>query len=252
MQVKQGQIYKLGDHLLACGDSMDQELITRMMGENKIRAIITDPPYGVAYVENKQTLKQNLGVENAKKIIGDQLQSNEEYAEFTRKWLEVIREHLESYNAMYIFNSDAMYPALREGVENAGYYYSQGLIWIKNNVVMGRKDYLPQHELIAYGWYGRHKFERSKAKSIILYPKPHKSKLHPTMKPVGLIRKLIPNNTKIREWVYDPFGGSGSTLIACEHMGRRCAMVEMDPSYCEVIIERWEKLTGKNAEPKKK
>lgn len=248
MKIKQGDIIELGEHRLACGDSMDQELVNKLVGEDKIRAILTDPPYGVAYVENKKNLKQDIGKD--KDIIGDELQSDDEYKVFTRKWLEVVKDHLESYNAFYIFNSDMMYPSLRLGIEEAGYYYSQGLIWIKNTIVMGRKDYLPQHELIAYGWYGRHKFERSKAKSLIPYPKPHRSKLHPTMKPVGLIRKLIPNSTKVGEWIYDPFGGSGSTLIACEHMGRKCLMIEMDPEYCEVIVKRWEKLTKKNAKRK--
>jgi len=129
----------------------------------------------------------------------------------------------------------------------AGFYYSQMIIWIKNTSVLGRKDYMPQHELIAYGWHGRHKMERSKDKSVIFYPKPHRSSLHPTMKPVGLLRKLILNSTKMGETVYDPFGGSGSTLIACEHLGRKCIMVELDPMHCSTIIKRWETLTGQEA-----
>jgi site-specific DNA-methyltransferase (adenine-specific) len=208
--------------------------------------ILTDPPYGVAYVENKKDFNK-LGMKDTRAIIGDQLQGDGEYTMFTKTWLDAITPYMDSYNSAYIFNSDAMYPALREGMEQSGLYYSQGLIWIKNSVVVGRKDYLPQHELIAYGWYGRHKFERAKAKSIILYPKPSRSKLHPTMKPVGLLRRLIPNSTKLGEWVYDAFGGSGSTLIACEHMQRRCLMVEMDPQYVETILARWEKLTGQKA-----
>jgi DNA modification methylase len=130
----------------------------------------------------------------------------------------------------------------------AGFYYSQGLIWVKNTSVLGRKDYLLMHELIAYGWFGRHKMERSKAKSVLVHPKPSASRLHPTQKPVGLIRKLIPNSTKINEYIYDPFLGSGSTLIACEHLGRRCIGIDLDPSYVATTIDRWEKLTSKKAE----
>ena len=247
--VKQYDIFKAGNHMVVCGSSTDEEFIKGMVGPTgiKIRMILTDPPYGVAYVENKKDFNK-LGKRDAKAIIGDQLQGDEEYKQFTSKWLKAIAPYLDSYNSAYIFNSDAMYPALRAGMEDAGFYYSQGLIWIKNSVVVGRKDYLPQHELIAYGWHGRHKFERPKAKSIILYPKPTRSKLHPTMKPPGLLRKLIPNSTKMGEWVYDPFGGSGSTLIACEHLQRRCLMVELDPQYVSTILARWEKLTGQKVE----
>jgi DNA modification methylase len=141
-----------------------------------------------------------------------------------------------------------MYPALRVGMKQAGFYYSQMIIWLKNHVVLGRKDYLPMFELIAYGWHGRHKMERSKAKSVIFHPKPARSKLHPTQKPVGLLRKLIPNSTKINEYIYDPFLGSGGTCMAAEHLGRRCIGIDLDPSYVSTSVARWEKLTNKKAE----
>jgi DNA modification methylase len=225
-----------------------------------VRIIATEPPYGVAYVENKKGFKKE-GVETQisvdREIANDQLQTPEEYAEFTKKWLEKAVPHLADYNAAYIFNAELMFCALRKGMADAGFYYSQMIIWIKNSVVVGRKDYLPQHELIAYGWHGKHKFERSKGKTIMAVPeevdpliyqdKRSSSKLHPTMKPVGLMRKLILNSTQIGEVVYDPFGGSGSTLMACEHTKRKCYMVEIDPVYCDTIIARWEKLTGRKA-----
>jgi site-specific DNA-methyltransferase (adenine-specific) len=140
-----------------------------------------------------------------------------------------------------------MFPALRSGMKESGFYYSQMIVWLKNNVVMGRKDYLPMFELIAYGWFGRHKMERSKAKNVLFHPKPAKSKLHPTQKPVGLLRKLIPNSTKIGDCVYDPFLGSGSTAIACEHLGRRCIGIDIDPEYVATSIARLEKLIGEKA-----
>ena len=245
--IQQGDIYKLGEHIIDCGDALDPGFVSKIVGDKKIRAIICDPPYGVAYVEGKRDLSK-LGVDSDKVIIGDQLQTDEQYALFTKQWLEVTAPHLESYNACYIFNSDLMYPALRQGMKEAGYYYSQMIIWLKNHVVLGRKDYLPMFELIAYGWFGRHKMERTKAKSVIFHPKPAKSKLHPTQKPVGLLRKLIPNSTKINEYIYDPFLGSGGTLIASEHLGRRCIGIDMDPEYVATAIARWEKLTGKKAE----
>ena len=102
-------------------------------------------------------------------------------------------------------------------------------------------------ELIAYGWYGKHKMERSPGKNVIFHPRPTKSKLHPTQKPVGLLRKIIPNATKLHEYVYDPFLGSGSTAVACEHLKRRCIGIEMDPEYVRTAITRLEMLTKEEA-----
>ena len=244
MIINQGDIYKLGEHIIACGDALDVEFVNKVVGDIKIRAIISDPPYGVSYVEGKKYLKQKLGIDSNKSIVGDQLQTDEEYTLFTKTWLEAVKPHLASYNASYIFNGDLMFPALRTGMKEAGFHYSQMIIWFKNQVVMNRKDYLMMFELIAYGWFGRHKMERSKAKSVIVHPKPSASKLHPTQKPVGLLRKLIPNSTKINEYIYDPFLGSGSTAIACEHLGRRCIGIDIDPEYVATAIARLEKLTG--------
>jgi site-specific DNA-methyltransferase (adenine-specific) len=244
-------IYKLGEHILAQGDATDAEAVKKIVGDRKIRAVVTDPPYGVAYVENKDWMGLR-GAESShftthKKIKGDQMQSEEEYRDFTRRWIEAVKPSLAPKNAFYIFNSDWMICALREGMKAAGLYYSQLIIWIKNSIVLGRKDYNPQHELIAYGWYGTHKFERGKAKSVLFCPKPTKAKLHPTMKPVELLRKLIANSTKTGEWVYDPFLGSGSTLIACEHLQRKCIGIELDEQYVLTAKARWEKLTGLTA-----
>jgi DNA modification methylase len=247
MTVKLGDIWKIGEHVIACGNSLDAGFVSKVIGDKKIRCILADVPYAVAYVEGKRDFNK-LGTPTDKVIIGDHLQTDEQYTLFTRTWLEAATPHLESYNACYIFNSDLMYPALRQGMKEAGFYYSQGLVWVKNTSVLGRKDYLLQHELIAYGWFGRHKMERTKAKSVLVHPKPAKSKLHPTQKPVGLLRKLIPNSTKIREYVYDGFLGSGSTAVACEHLGRRCIGIDLDPGYVATAIARLEKLTGKKAQ----
>lgn len=248
--IQQGDIYKLGDHILGCGSSLDKKFVDNVVDNRKIKMILTDPPYGVAYVETAWEGKVGMANKTGgvRDIANDQTQTEEQYTAFTAGWLNAVKDHLDHYNTAYIFNSDLMFSALREGMKRAEFYYSQLIIWIKNTVVIGRKDYLPMHELIAYGWFGRHKMNRSKAKSLLFHNKPSSSKLHPTMKPVGLLRKILPNSTKIGEWVYDPFGGSGSTLMACEHLKRKCAMIEMDPLYVATIIERWEKLTGKKAE----
>jgi len=246
--IQPGEIWKLGNHILGCGSCTDETFTKEVLKKaEKIKMILTDPPYGVAYVEGKKDFNK-LGTENVKVIMNDHLQTEEEYAIFTEQWLNAVKDNLDTYNSCYIFNSDLMFRALRNGIDRAGFYYSQMIIWIKNTVVIGRKDYLPMHEVAAYCWHGKHKMNRPKAKSVIFHPKPVSSKLHPTMKPVGLLRKIIPNNTKAGEWIYDPFGGSGSTLIACEHMGRKCAMIELDPAYCSTIVERWETLTGNKAQ----
>ena len=216
----------------------------KIIGKYKIKAVIADVPYGVEVTESKrgfQTLSKNKVVEN------DHLQSDEEYSKFTRDWIEAIKPHLERKNSFYIFNSDKMIFALREGMLQAGLKFAQLLIWVKTHAVIGRMDYAPQHELIAYGWYGVHEFLKSKDKSVLVCPKPNKSKMHPTTKPLDLIRRLILNSTRIGDVVYDGFLGSGTALLACEQTKRVCIGVELDPEYCQTIIDRFQKLTGLKA-----
>jgi DNA modification methylase len=250
--IKTGDVFQLGKHLLLCGDALDTKLINKFLSGYKIVSTICDIPYGISYVESKQNFKQSLGCKNEKVITNDQNQSEEEYKEFNKKWLENVKPYLANKNSVYIFNSDRMIFPLREAMIEVGHKFSQLLIWIKNHSVIGRLDYLPQHELIAYGWYGTHKFKRSKDKSVIFYPKPNKSKLHPTMKPVGLLRQLILNSTDVGDVICDLFGGSGSLIIAAEQTQRKCLMIEIDPEYCQTIIDRFEKFTGIKAERLKK
>lgn len=244
MSIHKSDIFQLDPHLLACGDALDSEIVNKLIGDRKIALILSDMPYAVALIENKIGFNQTG---DRKAIINDHLQTDDEYRNFTRKWLELVKPHLTDKNSLYLFNSDKMLFAMREGMIDAGFKFAQLLIWVKNHSVLGRMNYLVQHELIAYGWFGTHKFQKSQDKSVLLYPKPNKSPLHPTMKPVGLIRRLILNSSKIDDWVYDPFLGSGSTLVACEQTRRRCLGIELDPEYCQVIIDRFEKVTGKKA-----
>lgn len=243
--MKNNTIYQLGEHRLACGDINNIQLLKNLIGNEKIKSIISDVPYGVAYVESKSGFKQGLSCE--KIIENDHQQSDEEYKKFTLDWLNNIKPYLERKNSFYIFNSDKMIFPLKEAISQAGFKFSQLLVWIKSQAVIGRLDYLPQHELIAYGWYKTHEYGRSKDKSVIFCPKPSKSKLHSTMKPVGLLRKLILNSTKIDDYVFDGFAGSGSLLIACEQLKRKCLLVEIDKEHCITIVKRWEKLTNKKA-----
>lgn len=243
--IKVGDIFELGSHRLLCGDARNPEHLNILIRNDTVKVILTDPPYGVAYVESKEAFHDSKSVHI--KIANDQLQSEVTYKDFTQSWLHGIKPYLTPKNALYIFNSDRMLFALRDGMRNSGYYFSQLLIWVKNQAVIGRMDYLPQHELIAYGWFGKHEFIRSKDKSILFSPKPQKSKVHPTMKPISLLRELILNSSRISDIIYDPFGGSGSALMAAEQTKRKCLMIELEPHYCQVIIDRFEKLTGQIA-----
>lgn len=235
--IKAGDIITLGDHTLICGDSTNVDLSKYA----PINLLLTDPPYGINYVASKEELVE---VAKFKNIINDEFADDYQYGEFTKSWLHPALKHLTKKNSIYIFNCDKMIFSLREACLDMGVKVSQLIVWVKDKPIIGRLDYLPQHELILYGWKGTHDFKRRKDKSVVFHPKPQQSKLHPTMKPIGLLRRLILNSTDVGDTVYDPFGGSGSTLIACEHTKRKCVMVEMDTEYCETIIRRWLTLTG--------
>ena len=237
-------IWQLGEHRLAFGDCRDADLVKRLVGGDKIQLINCDVPFGVSVVASKRGFSK---LSKDKEIANDHLQSDEEYREFTRAWLESVKPHLAPKNAAYVFNSDRMVWELREGMIESGFKVAQLLIWVKSQAVVGRLDYAPQHELILYGWHGTHRFRRSKDKSVLFYPRPSKSALHPTTKPIGLIRRLILNSTEIGDVVFDGFLGSGTCLLACEQTKRQCFAVELDEEYCLTAIARWERMTGLKA-----
>jgi DNA modification methylase len=243
--VNPNDVFKLGDQILACGNCLDAQLVDKAIGESKIKLVISDSPYGVSYVESKESLGQKVTVN--KMIQNDCITNPEEYKEFTSGWLTPTIKHLERKNSFYMFNGDKMLLPVLQAIENSKFTFSQLLIWVKSQPIMGRKDFAPQHELILFGWHGVHEFMKSKDRSVLFHPKPQNNKLHPTMKPISLLRRLILNSTRVGDIVYDPFLGSGSTLVACEHTKRKCIGIEIDPDYCQIIIQRWEKLTGGKA-----
>jgi len=242
-----GDVFALGEHKILCGDALDANAIKQFLHVETIHQILTDPPYGCQYVEGKKSFISG-SVQQHDVIQNDHIQSDTEYREFTHKWLEAVRPFLAKKNAFYCFCNDKMLFALREGMLDAGFRFGQLLIWLKTATVVGRLDYQPQTELICYGWHKTHVFHKSKDKNVLICPKTKKNDLHPTMKPISLLRRLILNSSKIGQTIYDPFGGSGSTLIAAEQTKRRCLMVEISPKYCAVICNRFEKLTGIPAE----
>jgi len=242
--IKNGDIIKLGNHIVGCGDCRDAEFVKKVIGNRKVSLVNTDVPYGVALVEGSQGFKTPS---KNKVIEADHLQSDEEYQKFMQEWVSVIKPHLAKKNSFYIFNSDKMVFALREAMLAEDIKFAQLLIWLKTSAVVGRLDYAPQHELIAYGWFGAHSFKKPKDKSVIVCPKPNRSPHHPSTKPVNLIRRLILNSTDIGDVVYDGFLGSGTCLLACEQIKRICIGIEIDEEYCQTVVDRWEKLTGKTA-----
>lgn len=237
-------IWQLGEHRLAYGDCRNKELLKQLIGKEKINLVCVDPPYGVAVAASKRNFRT---LSKDKDIANDHVQSDNEYRKFSLEWLEAIAPYLTTKNSAYVFNADKMVWSLRDGMIDAGFKVAQLLVWIKSQAVIGRLDYAPQHELILYGWRGTHRFRHSKDKSVLFYPRPSKSKLHPTTKPIGLIRRLILNSSEIRNNVYDGFLGSGTTLLACEQTKRKCFVVEIDYEYCQTAIRQWEQLTGKKA-----
>jgi len=234
-----GTIFTLGEHRLMCGDATNAKHMKALLQQDKVDLLLTDPPYGVAYVETK--------AKGHKPIANDDISDEGKYADFTKAWLKPIAKQLNQKNSVYIFHVDKMLFALKEAMEHYEVQFKQLLIWVKTASVMSRMDYHPQHELIAYGWRGAHKFHRTADHSILTCPKPKKNTVHPTMKPISLLRRLILNSSARGGVVCDPFGGSGSTLLACEQTKRQCRMMELDPGYCQVIIDRWEKLSGEKA-----
>ena len=247
-KTKLGNMYKLGNHYLICGDATELENY-----KQSFDLLLTDPPYGVDY-SNKNAMLNSLDNGNRiEKIIeNDNLTENE----IKELWNKVFNNcYLKSNknSSYYIFgaNLDNLFYNLQTTLLNNNYLLKHLLIWKKNNFVLSRTDYKYKHEPILYGWKNKenHNFYgENNLTSVLEFDKPKESKLHPTMKPIELLKHLIINSTKVNEWVIDPFGGSGSTLIACEQIKRNCYMIELDPAYCDVIIDRWENLTGQKAE----
>lgn len=237
--IKEGDSFQIGEHIVACSKAEDRLFLAKILRDRKINLVLCDPPFSCAYVEGKQIFSK---LSNSTIIENDQIRSESEYLQFTRMWLSNIKQNLTTPNSIYIFNTDKMAFAVKGAIEAEGGKFSQLLVWAKNNSVIGRLDYNPQHELIVYGWFGKHKFYKSKDKSILCHPKPNRSVLHPTMKPIPLLRHLILNSSLMGDIVWDGFGGSGSTMVACQQTLRICVMTEISPNYCQVIIDRMHKI----------
>ncbi len=245
---KLGEVYQLGRHRLMCGDSTKKEDVEKLMNGNKADMVFTDPPYGVSYADKNAFLNTiDRGNRNQTEIINDHLEIDDVKKVVYEAFVN-IAIHLKEYSSYYITapqGGDLLMMMMM--MTEAGLPLRHMLIWNKNNHVLGRTDYNYKHEPILYGWKDKHKFygRGEFTKSVWDIDKPHKSDLHPTMKPVMLITNALKNSSKSDDIVLDLFGGSGSTLIACEQTDRTCYMMELDPKYCDVIRKRYAKFIGK-------
>lgn len=238
---KLGDVYRLGNHYLMCGDSSNIDDVKKLMNNCVADLIVTDPPYNVNY-EGKT--EDNL------KIMNDNM-SDDDFYNFLKKTFDNLFENTKNGGSIYVFHSDTEGLNFRKAFKEAGFKLAECLIWVKQSFVMGRQDYQWRHEPILYGWKtgASHYFIDDRSLSTVLeFNKPTKNVEHPTMKPVELVAYLIKNSSKENNTVLDIFGGSGSTLIACEQLNRISYTMELDPRYCDVIIDRWEKFTNKKAE----
>ena len=234
---KLGDIYQLGNHRLMCGDSTNIADVEKLMNGVKADMLLTDPPYNVNY-EGK-----------AGKLENDNM-DNDSFRQFLRDAFTAADSVMKSGATFYIWHADFEGYNFRGACNDVGWKVRQCLIWNKNTIVLGRQDYHWKHEPCLYGWKSgaSHLWNSDRKQSTVIHmPKPAKSELHPTMKPIQLFDYQIKNNTKIGASVLDLFGGSGTTIMACEQNNRIAYTMELDPKFVDVIIGRWEKFTGKKA-----
>lgn len=253
-RAKKGDIWQLGDHLLMCGDSSSSDDVEKLMSGEKADMVFTDPPYGVAIGDKNKMLngiqKSGRCTEN---IANDNISLSDLYS-LLAKAMTNCRESCKDSAVYYVTSPQGgeLGLMMMMMMKEAGLPVRHILVWEKNNATfsLGRLDYDYQHEPIFYTWTKSHKnYRKGEFRTTIWkYDKPHKSDLHPTMKPVALVANCLRDGSAEHDIVLDLFGGSGTTLIACEQLGRKARLMEIDPHYCDVIITRWETLTGKQAQ----
>lgn len=234
-----GDIWTLGEHRLMCGDSTSENDVKCLMQGELADLLITDPPYNVAY---------QGGTKDKLTILNDKQDSNS-FRQFLRDAFSAADSVMKPGGVFYIWHADLEGYNFRGAVHDVGWTVRECLIWVKNSLVLGRQDYQWRHEPCLYGWKdGTHLWASDrKQTTVIEMDRPVRNGVHPTMKPVGLFDYQIKNNTRESDVVLDLFGGSGTTLIACEQNGRKSRLMELDPKYVDVIVNRWQELTGKEA-----
>ena len=238
---KPGDLYQLGNHRLLCGDSTSLDDVAKLMGGEQADMLLTDPPYNVAYegaTEDKLTI-QNDDMED------------EDFRQFLRDVYASADSAMKPGASFYIWHADSEGYNFRGAAHDVGWTIRQCLIWNKNTLVLGRQDYHWKHEPCLYGWKdgaSHNWYGNRKQTTVMDFDKPTRNGEHPTMKPVPLFAYQMEMSSKKGDNVLDLFGGSGTTMIAAEQLGRNAYLMELDPRYVDVIVNRWEELTGHKAQ----
>ena len=245
---KLGDLYKLGEHYLYCGDSTDSASYQKVLGDEKVHLVITDPPWNVNYGAVEKGNAQGYKVRT---IMNDHM-DEADWKTFVDGFTSKFKEFSQPGAPIYLVMSAQEWPVIDGSLRESGFHWSSTIIWAKDRLVLSRKDYHTQYEPIWYGWNDAgprlNPVADRKQSDLWQINRPSKSELHPTTKPVELIVQMLQNSSKPDNLVLEPFCGSGSTLIACEQTRRSCRAIELDPKYCDVIVTRWENLTGQKAE----
>lgn len=226
-----GDLFEIGEHRLLCGDSTQTDTFEKLMKGELADMVVTDPPYNVAY-EGKT--KDALTIEN------DSM-GNDDFYKFLYDFYTALTTAVKKGGAIYVWHASSEIINFAKAMVDAGWLLKQQLIWVKNTMVMGRQDYQWKHEPCLYGWLAgdSHKwYSDRKQTTVIEWDKPQRNGEHPTMKPIGLFAYQIDNSSKIGDLVIDAFGGSGTTMVACEQLKRKARIIEYDPKYCDVIVRR--------------
>lgn len=239
---KLGDLYQLGEHRLLCGDSTDKETVERLMDGKKADMVFTDPPYNVDYGANKDHPSWNI------RSITNDAQSPAAWESFCKQLYDRFKENC--VGDIYLWGSPSPEGMkMRLWLVEMGCHWSATIIWKKQQLVLSPAKYQRIYEPCFYGWFDKSSFVADRKQTEVWeFDRPHISELHPTMKPVELCGEGIKNSCSTGQIVLDLFGGSGSTLIACEKLDRKCYMMEIDSGYCDVIVKRWEDFTGKKSE----
>ncbi|HOX23537.1 MAG TPA: site-specific DNA-methyltransferase, partial [Elusimicrobiales bacterium] len=236
---KPGDLWLLGEHRLLCGDSTSEAALSVLLDGAKVDMTFTDPPYNIAYTGKT---KKRLTIQN------DSM-SDEDFSAFLLKAFSNMRKACDAGAPYYVCHADAKTKLFRDALEASDFEVKQTVIWAKQSFVLGRQDYQWQHEPILYGWAAgaSHKWYGGRTQTTVWeIDRPTRSEEHPTMKPVELCVKAITNSSRKGDKVLDLFGGSGSTLIACEHTARKAFLMEIDELFVSVILNRWANATGKD------
>ena len=280
-KAKHGEIYQLGEHRLMCGDSTVEEEVDALMDEGIADMVMTDPPYNVDYGSKAEAINK-YGYNFTDRHIKNDYMPALQFVEFLDDAMRNMEKHLKAGGAFYIWHASVTVHEFETALRYNNLKTRQQLVWNKNSIVLSRQDYHWKHEPCLYGWKEgkahyfvddrtqstviedtRPKYKQMKkaelvalldeiysdkeSTTVISEDNPVVSDMHPTMKPIKLLARLIKNSSKKNWNVLDLFGGSGSTLIACEQLERKCYMMELDPKYVDVIIDRWEQFTGQEA-----